>query len=38
VAETTAQNTAALAALRRCGAKLRDDGTGVRAEVELRPD
>ena len=38
VAETTAQNTAALAALRRCGAKLRDDGTGVHAEVELRPD
>jgi len=28
VAETTAQNTAALGMLRRCGAVLRDDGTG----------
>lgn len=37
VAETTVQNTPALGALRRCGAVLRDDGTGVRAEIELGP-
>jgi RimJ/RimL family protein N-acetyltransferase len=38
IAETTSQNTAALAALRRCGAELHDQGTGVHAEIELRPD
>jgi RimJ/RimL family protein N-acetyltransferase len=38
VAETTAKNTAALAALCRCGAELRDDGTRVRAEIVLGPD
>jgi RimJ/RimL family protein N-acetyltransferase len=35
VAETTTQNTGALGVLRRCGAVLRDDGTGVRAEIAL---
>jgi hypothetical protein len=34
-AETNAKNTAALAALCRCGAELRDDGTRVRAEIVL---
>ena len=38
IAETTSQNTAALAALRRCGAELHDHCTGVRAEIELGPD
>jgi RimJ/RimL family protein N-acetyltransferase len=37
IAETTAHNTAALAALRRCGAVLRHDGTAVRAEIPVRP-
>jgi RimJ/RimL family protein N-acetyltransferase len=35
VAETTTQNTGALWVLRRCGAVLRDDGAGVRAEIAL---
>jgi RimJ/RimL family protein N-acetyltransferase len=38
VAETTSQNTAAIAVLRHCGAVLRDDGTRVCAEISLRPD
>ena len=38
IAETTSQNAAALAALRRCGAELHDHGMGVRAEIELGPD
>jgi hypothetical protein len=33
-----AVSTAALGMLRRCGAVLRDDGTGVRAEIALGPD
>src|SRR5262245_10864420 len=37
VAETTAHNTAALQALRRCGAVLSGDATGVRAEIPLAP-
>jgi RimJ/RimL family protein N-acetyltransferase len=37
VAETTPHNTAALGALRRCGALLYDDGTRVRAEIPLAP-
>jgi len=37
VAETTLHNTAALQALRRCGAVLYGDGTGVRAEIPLAP-
>jgi RimJ/RimL family protein N-acetyltransferase len=37
VAETTSQNTAALAVLRRCGAKVRNAGTGMHAEILLRP-
>ena len=39
VAETTYHNSAALGVLRRCGAVLRDDGAGVRAEIPTRnPD
>ena len=39
VAETTYHNTAALGMLRRCGAVLRDDGAGVRAEIPThKPD
>jgi RimJ/RimL family protein N-acetyltransferase len=38
VAETTPRNTAALSALRRCGAELRDHGSGIRAEIELPPE
>jgi len=38
VPETTSQNTAALSALRRCGAELRNHGTGIRAEIDLWPE
>ena len=37
MAETTSHNTAALAALRRCGAVLRRHGMAVRAEIPVRP-
>ena len=39
VAETTYHNTAALGVLRCCGAVLRHDGAGVRAEIPThKPD